>query len=81
MFLVIAECGCRACVVAVVCRQMEMSRKCQHAVVNLCAAVLLLCVLYTAGIHVTVHAIICRVVGVSLHYLSLSVLLWITLIN
>jgi len=58
-----------------------MSRKSRHAVVNLCIAMLLLCVLYTVGIHLTVPVIACRVIGITVHYLSLSVLLWITVIS
>ena len=58
-----------------------MSRKLRHAVVNLCIAMILLCVLYTVGIRVTVHAAACHVIGISVHYLSLSVLLWITVLN
>jgi len=42
---------------------------------------LLLCVLYTVGIHLTVPVIACRVIGITVHYLSLSVLLWITVIS
>lgn len=53
----------------------------QHAVVNLCIATLLLCVLYTVGVRVTVPVIACRVIGITFHYLSLSILLWITVIN
>jgi len=67
--------------VAGVCRQIEMSRKCRHVVINLCCAILLLCVVYTVGIRMTVPVTVCRVVGISAHYLSLSVLLWITVIN
>jgi len=67
-------------VVVVICSRIEMSRKCRHAVVNLCVAILLLCVLYTVGIRVTRPAVVCRVIGISVHYLSLSVLLWITVI-
>ena len=63
------------------CRQIEMSKKLQHAVVNLCIATLLLCVLYTVGVRVTVPVIACRVIGITFHYLSLSILLWITVIN
>ena len=70
-----------AFIIFLVCRQIEMSRKSRHAVVNLCIATLLLCVLYTVGIRVTVPAIACRVIGISFHYLSLSVLLWITVLN
>jgi len=70
-----------AFVVFIVCRWIEMSRKSRHAVVNLCIAILLLCVLYTVGIRVTVPTIACRVIGISFHYLSLSVLLWITVLN
>ena len=65
----------------VICRQIEMSRKSRHAVVNLCIGTLLLCVLYTVGIRVTTPAVACRVIGISVHYLSLSILLWITVIN
>ena len=65
----------------VVCRQIEMSRKSRHAVINLCIATLLLCVLYTVGIRLTVPVIACRVIGITVHYFSLSVLLWITVIN
>jgi len=68
-------------VVVVTCRQIEMPRKSRHAVVNMCIATLLLCIVYTVGVRLTVPVIACRVIGITVHYLSLSVLLWITVIN
>lgn len=55
-----------------------MSKKAKHSVVNTWIAITFLCFLYSAGIQQTESIDICQGVGMSLHYLSLCCLLWMT---
>ena len=54
-----------------------MPRKVRHCVANLCLSLLLLSLTFTLGINVHRPPLLCRIVGVVLHYLSLCVPLWI----
>ncbi|XP_043470332.1 adhesion G protein-coupled receptor A3 isoform X2 [Leptopilina heterotoma] len=53
-----------------------MPKKAKHCVINTWIALTLLCILYIAGIQQTENIEICQGVGLVLHYLSLSSLLW-----
>ena len=58
-------------------RSLVMPRKVRHCVANLCLSLLLLCLTFTFGIHLHRPPLLCRIVGVALHYLSVCVPLWI----
>ncbi|XP_058797797.1 adhesion G protein-coupled receptor A3 isoform X2 [Phymastichus coffea] len=55
-----------------------MPKKAKHCVINTWVAIALLCFLYTSGIQQTENIEICQGVGISLHYLSLCCLFWMT---
>nr|CAY54167.1 unnamed protein product [Heliconius melpomene] len=48
----------------------------KHALINMWLAMVLLCFVYTLGIYQTEDVQLCRILGLLIHYLSLSVLLW-----
>ncbi|CAG9787943.1 unnamed protein product [Diatraea saccharalis] len=54
----------------------QMAKKTKHALVNTWAAIGLLCFLYTLGIYQTEDVKLCQILGLLIHYLSLSCLLW-----
>ncbi|XP_066991624.2 adhesion G protein-coupled receptor A3 [Anabrus simplex] len=54
----------------------QMSKKVKHSLTNTWISLALLCFLFSAGINQTEDLKICQGVGLSLHYLSLSSLLW-----
>ncbi|XP_046386028.1 adhesion G protein-coupled receptor A3 [Ischnura elegans] len=61
----------------------RMSRKAKHSLVNTWLALCLLLMVFSLGIRQTGHFRLCQVVGLLLHYLILSALLWmvVTLSN
>lgn len=54
----------------------QMAKKTKHALINTWIAVGLLCFMYTLGIYQTEEVKLCQVLGLLIHYLSLSCLLW-----
>ncbi|KAK7870368.1 hypothetical protein R5R35_000539 [Gryllus longicercus] len=56
----------------------QMSKKAKHSLTNTWIAMALLCFMYSTGIHQTEDIKVCQGVGLVLHYLSLSSLLWMT---
>ncbi|XP_078095777.1 adhesion G protein-coupled receptor A2 isoform X2 [Mustelus asterias] len=55
----------------------RISRKNWHMLLNLWFHVSLTCAVYAGGINRTEYGLICQVIGIVLHYSSLSTLLWI----
>lgn len=56
----------------------QMSRRAKHSVVNTWISISLLCFMFSCGIYQTEDMKICQGVGLILHYLSLSTLLWMS---
>ncbi|CAH2267877.1 jg13008 [Pararge aegeria aegeria] len=54
----------------------QMAKKSKHALINTWIAIGLLCFLYTLGIYQTEDVKLCQILGLLIHYLSLSCLLW-----
>lgn len=54
----------------------QMARRTRHALVNTWLAMSLLSFVFTVGIYQTEDYKLCQVVGVTIHYFSLCVLLW-----
>lgn len=54
----------------------QMAKKTKHALINTWIAIGLLCFLYTLGIYQTEDVKLCQILGLLIHYLSLSCLLW-----
>lgn len=54
----------------------QMAKKTKHALINSWIAIGLLCFLYTLGIYQTEDVKLCQILGLLIHYLSLSCLLW-----
>ncbi|KAI8421451.1 hypothetical protein MSG28_009507 [Choristoneura fumiferana] len=54
----------------------QMAKKTKHALINTWIAIGLLCFLYTLGIYQTEEVRLCQTLGLLIHYLSLSCLLW-----
>ncbi|KAJ8686264.1 hypothetical protein QAD02_022058 [Eretmocerus hayati] len=55
-----------------------MPKKAKHCIVNTWISLISLCLLYTFGIQQTENVETCQAVGISLHYLSLCCILWMT---
>uniref|UniRef100_A0A4W3H1B7 GAIN-B domain-containing protein n=1 Tax=Callorhinchus milii TaxID=7868 RepID=A0A4W3H1B7_CALMI len=55
----------------------RISRKSWHMLLNLCFHIAMTCAVFAGGINRTRHGVICQVIGIVLHYSSLSTLLWI----
>ncbi|KAL0830324.1 hypothetical protein ABMA28_002520 [Loxostege sticticalis] len=54
----------------------QMAKKTKHALINTWIAIGLLCFMYTLGIYQTEDVKLCQILGLIIHYLSLSCLLW-----
>ncbi|XP_019760183.2 adhesion G protein-coupled receptor A3 isoform X2 [Dendroctonus ponderosae] len=54
----------------------QMPKKAKHCLINTWAAIALLCFIYSFGIYQTQDQKLCQIIGLILHYLSLSSLLW-----
>ncbi|KAI5631492.1 leucine rich repeat domain-containing protein [Phthorimaea operculella] len=54
----------------------QMAKKTKHALINTWIAIGLLCFMYTLGIYQTEDVKLCQILGLLIHYLSLSCLLW-----
>ncbi|XP_046488638.1 adhesion G protein-coupled receptor A3 isoform X1 [Neodiprion pinetum] len=68
-----------ACITYMVCHaSILMPKKVKHCLVNTWVAMVLLCLLYTVGIQQTENIYICQSIGLTLHYLSLCSLLWMS---
>ncbi|KAJ9596478.1 hypothetical protein L9F63_012517 [Diploptera punctata] len=66
-----------AIVTYIICHtSIQMSKKTKHSLVNTWISIALLCFMYSVGIHQTEDTQICEGVGLVLHYLTLSSLLW-----
>ncbi|XP_048474477.1 adhesion G protein-coupled receptor A2-like [Rhincodon typus] len=55
----------------------RVSRKNWHMLLNLWFHISMTCAVFTGGINQTEYGLICQVIGIVLHYSSLSTLLWI----
>ncbi|XP_048511480.1 adhesion G protein-coupled receptor A3 isoform X1 [Athalia rosae] len=72
---------CLACasVTYLICHtSIMMPKKVKHCLVNTWVSIALLCFLYTAGIQQTENIYVCQSIGLTLHYLSLCGLLWMS---
>lgn len=75
--LVLGGCVAAAVLSYVMCYPaIQMPKKAKHALINTWIAIGLLCFLYTLGIYQTEDVKLCQVLGLLIHYLSLSCLLW-----
>lgn len=54
----------------------QMPKKTKHSLINTWLAISLLCFIYVFGIYQTESPELCQIVGLILHYLTLSSLLW-----
>lgn len=54
----------------------QMPKKAKHSLINLWISVCCLCFMYIFGIYQTENLRICQIVGMLLHYFTLSTLLW-----
>lgn len=54
----------------------QMAKKAKHSIINTWIAVSLLCFMFTFGIYQTEDLKVCQSVGIIIHYLTLSSLLW-----
>lgn len=54
----------------------QMAKKAKHSLINMWFAMLWLCFIYTFGVYQTEDVQVCQAVGIIIHYLSLSTLLW-----
>lgn len=71
--------GCVSCATLtyIMCfSNIQMAKKAKHALINTWIAVGALCFMYTLGIYQTEDVRLCQIVGLLIHYLSLSCLLW-----
>ncbi|XP_077600464.1 adhesion G protein-coupled receptor A2-like [Stigmatopora nigra] len=55
----------------------HISRKSWHTLLNTCFHIAMTTAIYAGGITLTSYPIVCQAVGITLHYSSLSTLLWI----
>ncbi|XP_077294796.1 remoulade [Arctopsyche grandis] len=58
--------------------EIHMTARAKHSLINTWLALSLLCFLYTLGIYQTEDIQLCQAIGLLIHYLTLSCLLWIT---
>ena len=54
-----------------------MNKRKKHSLINMFASISMLSLVYALGIYQTESYQVCQIIGVIIHYLSLSVLLWI----
>lgn len=55
----------------------QMARRTKHSLINTWIAISLLCAIFTLGIFQTEDYKMCQGIGISIHYFSLCVILWI----
>lgn len=55
----------------------QMARRAKHSLINMWVALSLLSLVFTSGIYQTEQYKMCQGIGITIHYLSLCVLLWI----
>lgn len=55
----------------------QMARRTKHSLINMWLALSFLCYLFCVGIYQTEKYKICQSIGITVHYLSLCVLLWL----
>ncbi|XP_022080676.1 adhesion G protein-coupled receptor A3-like [Acanthaster planci] len=55
----------------------RLKRKCRHSLMNMCFGFLNLVMFFAGGVNRTEPLLLCRVVGLGIHYFSLCCLLWI----
>ncbi|XP_059471562.1 adhesion G protein-coupled receptor A2 [Neocloeon triangulifer] len=65
-------------VVTYVASPLSMPASTRHSLANTWLAIVLLSVVFSCGVHLTGDAIVCHSVGLLLHYLTMSCLLWMT---
>ncbi|CAG9815828.1 unnamed protein product [Phaedon cochleariae] len=54
----------------------QIPKKAKHSLINMLIAIALLCFMYVFGIYQTEDVRVCQIVGMLLHYFTLSSLLW-----
>ncbi|XP_018330847.1 adhesion G protein-coupled receptor A3-like [Agrilus planipennis] len=55
----------------------QMPKKAKHSLINLWIVIMMLVYIYVFGIYQTEDTFLCQIVGIVLHYLTLSSLLWV----
>lgn len=81
----VGSCICLLCLMAVIItyvscfRFINVPKKMKHSVINISVCVLLLIIGFTMGVKRTDHLLACQIVGISLHYLTLCAIFWITI--
>ncbi|XP_038070995.1 adhesion G protein-coupled receptor A3-like [Patiria miniata] len=55
----------------------RLKRKCRHSLMNMCFGFLNLVMFFAGGINRTDPPVLCRIVGIGIHYFSICCLLWI----
>lgn len=59
-------------------RSIGIPKKIKHSVVNVCISTLMLMVVFMFGINRRDMEVLCQIVGIFIHYLTLCVIFWIT---
>ncbi|XP_061192775.1 adhesion G protein-coupled receptor A3-like [Saccostrea echinata] len=81
----VGSCVCLLCLMAVIItyvscfRFINVPNKMKHSVINISVCVLLLIIGFTMGVKRTDHLLACQIIGISMHYLTLCAIFWITI--
>ncbi|KAK3095548.1 hypothetical protein FSP39_015980 [Pinctada imbricata] len=81
----VGSCVCLICLMAVIItyvscfRFINVPKKYKHSVINISVSVLFLIIGFTMGVKRTDHLLACQIVGISIHYLTLCTMFWITI--
>lgn len=81
----VGSCICLLCLMAVIItyvscfRFINVPKKMKHSVINISVCVLMLIIGFAMGVKRTDHLLACQIVGISLHYLTLCAIFWITI--
>ncbi|XP_064630086.1 adhesion G protein-coupled receptor A3-like isoform X2 [Lineus longissimus] len=60
-------------------RNIIVTKKLKHSVVNICLSILILIMVFTMGVLRTDHLLACQIIGIIIHYFSISAIFWITI--
>ena len=63
-------------IIIIIHSNIRLKRKCRHALMNMCFGFLNLVMFFAGGINRTEPQILCRIVGIGIHYFSICCLLW-----
>lgn len=81
----VGSCVCLLCLMAVIVtyvscfRFINVPKKMKHSVINICISSLLLIITFTMGVKRIDHHLACQIVGISIHYLTLCAMFWVTI--